>query len=271
MRIKYVKTKCLNCKKNINATAKVDDKGNVTKYVEIYGGIRKPSPQGYTATYCLRCADKIIQPIDPVPVTPLPKPPSPLQEVLHFVKGERVKYLLHSEWGVGQLLTDSSDNRAYVYFVNAGKKKIALMENEIIYNNLIRVSDETSDQPLLDFLEILEQSKKYCKERDSHNLYVVELRSIILNDPSFAARNINSDRTKRCLYVGMTGLSPEERYRKHIEGYKAAYYVKTYHAEPGLLTDFFECLNPMPQETAKKMEKEFAEALRKQGFPVWWN
>lgn len=265
MPVKSVKTKCLECKKKVNARAKVDSKGNVTKYIEIYGGIRKSSPLGYIATYCLRCANITTISLDLHPA----QIDAPQPAVRRFFKGERVKYL----WGVGQLWTDSSDDRAHVYFVNVGLKKVALMENGVVYDNLIRVSEEEANQPLLDFLDMLEQSKqRYCRERDRYNLYVIKLNSSVLNEYKFLVRNNESDRTKPCLYIGITGKSPEERYQNHIDGHRAANYVRKYHdAESGLLKDFFDCLNPMPRETAVKMEKEFAEAFKKQGFPVWWN
>jgi predicted GIY-YIG superfamily endonuclease len=92
------------------------------------------------------------------------------------------------------------------------------------------------------------------KRSDHHNVYVVYLR------------NPNGD-GKAGYYVGMTGLSPEQRFENHKRGYKAAGVVKRFGER--LVPKLYEHLNPMPYAKAKAMESMLAESLRKRGFAVY--
>ncbi len=73
-------------------------------------------------------------------------------------------------------------------------------------------------------------------------------------------------RKKPCVYVGMTGLTPEERFANHKAGIKDASLVKRYGIR--LLPELYEHLNPMPFEAAAQMEKDLAEDLRRAGYTV---
>jgi predicted GIY-YIG superfamily endonuclease len=96
--------------------------------------------------------------------------------------------------------------------------------------------------------------------------------SVVLLDPAVAklrkvkAANPHRDPKKPCVYVGMTGLTPEERFANHKAGIKAAYVVKRYGLR--LLPELFAHLNPMPYDVAVKMEVELAEDLRQAGYTV---
>ncbi len=68
-------------------------------------------------------------------------------------------------------------------------------------------------------------------------------------------------------YVGMTGLRPEERFRNHKAGVKAASVVKKYGVR--LVPKLFAHLNPMPYAKAVEMEVVLAESLRKRGYVVF--
>ena len=68
-------------------------------------------------------------------------------------------------------------------------------------------------------------------------------------------------------YVGMTGLTPEQRFENHKKGTKAAAVVKK-HGER-LVPALYEHFNPMPYATAKEMEARLAEELRNRGFVVF--
>lgn len=105
------------------------------------------------------------------------------------------------------------------------------------------------------------------KPRLSHNVYVVELDPAVLKIGRFRARNPNHRPGMPCVYVGMTGLPPGERFQNHKAGIKANWYVKKFGI--GLLPGLFEHLNPMPYEGAKTMEQELADELQEQGYAVW--
>ena len=90
--------------------------------------------------------------------------------------------------------------------------------------------------------------------RDHHNVYVVYLRN-----PAGDGR--------AGYYVGMTGLSPEQRFENHKAGVKAARIVRK--CGERLVPRLYAHLNPMPYEKAKAMEATLADSLRKRGFVVF--
>jgi hypothetical protein len=99
-----------------------------------------------------------------------------------------------------------------------------------------------------------------------HNVYVVLLDPAVAKIRAVRAANPDRDRKKRCVYVGMSGLTPEERFANHKAGIKDASLVKRYGIR--LLPELYEHLNPMPYEAAVQMEKDLAEDLRRSGFTV---
>ncbi len=100
-----------------------------------------------------------------------------------------------------------------------------------------------------------------------HNVYVVELSPEVLQEARFRRANPGYDATKPCVYVGMTGLAPEQRFRKHKAGIKANRFVQKYGMR--LLPQLYACFNPMPYEGAREMEVELAIGLREEGYGVW--
>lgn len=71
------------------------------------------------------------------------------------------------------------------------------------------------------------------------------------------------------LYVGLTGLTPEERFRNHKSGHKASRWVKRYGI--GLLPALYRHLNPLGWEAATDAEVALAEALARMGIRVKQN
>lgn len=80
------------------------------------------------------------------------------------------------------------------------------------------------------------------------------------------AANLKRDSRKPCVYVGMTGLTPEERFANHKSGIKAASLVKRHGIR--LLPELYLHLNPMPYGAAAQMEKDLADDLRRAGYTV---
>jgi predicted GIY-YIG superfamily endonuclease len=68
-------------------------------------------------------------------------------------------------------------------------------------------------------------------------------------------------------YVGMTGLTPEQRLRNHQSGVKAAGVVKRFGER--LVPRLYTHLNPMSYANAQRMEGQLADSLRKRGFTVY--
>lgn len=97
-------------------------------------------------------------------------------------------------------------------------------------------------------------------------MYVVLLDQKAAKDRKVLHANPKRDKNKPCLYVGMTGLSPEERFQNHKSGIKSARIVQRFGIR--LLPEFYECFNPMPFDVATKMEFELAVELRDSGYTV---
>jgi predicted GIY-YIG superfamily endonuclease len=111
--------------------------------------------------------------------------------------------------------------------------------------------------------------RQLCAERQQeqhHNVYVVLLDSAVGRLKKVRGENPKRDPNKPCVYVGMTGLAPEERFANHKAGIKDAAVVKRYGIR--LLPELFAHLNPMPFEAAAQMEKDLAEDLRQAGYTV---
>jgi predicted GIY-YIG superfamily endonuclease len=90
--------------------------------------------------------------------------------------------------------------------------------------------------------------------RRHHSVYVVYLR------------NPRGD-GKAGYYVGMTGLTPEERFENHKAGIKAARIVRRCGVR--LVPKLYAHLNPMSYEDAVAMEVSLAADLRRRGFKVF--
>ena len=105
------------------------------------------------------------------------------------------------------------------------------------------------------------------RRKHRHHVYVVELDPRIWNSTRFRKANPGCDITKPCVYVGMTGLTPEERFEKHKAGIRANTYVQRFGLR--LLPKLYAYANPMPYGAARDMEVELAIGLREQGYAVW--
>ena len=111
------------------------------------------------------------------------------------------------------------------------------------------------------------RKRKQRAARHHHNVYVVELDPVVLNFARFRNANPDRDMLKPCVYVGMTGLAPEERFAKHKAGIRANSYVQRFGLR--LLPRLYAYANPMPYEAAREMEVELAIALQEEGYAVW--
>ena len=105
--------------------------------------------------------------------------------------------------------------------------------------------------------------------RAHHNVYVVELDPEAAEDPEFAAANPEMIPGGLCLYVGLTGLSPEKRFRNHRRGHKAARIVCRHGRR--LLPAYYRQYNPVPFEVGRVLEPWLAARLRDRRFGVWQN
>jgi hypothetical protein len=97
-------------------------------------------------------------------------------------------------------------------------------------------------------------AKKPAAKRFS--VYVIGLNKLVLKERKFLAANPQYNPAKPCVYVGMTGLSPRQRFLNHRLGIKGCKYVKKYgmYLRPRL----YEQFNPMTYTDACEMERELA-------------
>lgn len=103
--------------------------------------------------------------------------------------------------------------------------------------------------------------------RYHYHVYVIELSNEVLFEPRFRRANPDYVSGKPCVYVGMTGLSPDVRFDKHKAGIQSNKFAKDYGLR--LLPDLYAVYNPMPYRGARDMEVELAIGLREAGYGVW--
>ena len=112
----------------------------------------------------------------------------------------------------------------------------------------------------------LQRLRSKRRPQEHHHVYVILLDPAVGRLRNVRAENPKRDPKKPCVYVGMTGLTPDERLENHKAGIKDAPLVKRYGSR--LLPELYEHLNPMPYEAAARMEKDLAEDLRRAGYTV---
>ena len=97
-------------------------------------------------------------------------------------------------------------------------------------------------------------------------MYLVLLDKAVGKLRKVRLANPDRDPKKPCVYVGMTGLTPEERFANHKAGIKASLFPKRYGLR--LLPELYSHLNPMPFAPAALMERDLTEDLRREGYTV---
>jgi hypothetical protein len=100
-----------------------------------------------------------------------------------------------------------------------------------------------------------------------YHVYVVLLDNAVWLEAKFRKSNPWYVPGKPCLYVGMTGLSPDVRFDKHKAGIQANRFVTQYGLR--LEPHYYEAYNPMTHDEAKTMEVELAIDFQESGFGVW--
>src|ERR1041384_7373712 len=77
-----------------------------------------------------------------------------------------------------------------------------------------------------------------------HKVYVVLLSPDVLREGKFRRCNPGYVAGKPCVYVGMTGLDPDDRFDKHKAGIKSNRFVRRYGVR--LMPELYARYNPMP-------------------------
>ena len=66
------------------------------------------------------------------------------------------------------------------------------------------------------------------RNRDHYHVYVIELSKDVLYEGRFRKANPDYEIGKPCVYVGMTGLDPDQRFDKHKAGLQSNRYVRQF-------------------------------------------
>ncbi len=110
-----------------------------------------------------------------------------------------------------------------------------------------------------------------------YSVYVVELnKKVFTENRKFREANPQYNGVLECLYVGMTSLTPQERFKKHKTG---ALSKKGHNISSSIVRKYGTFLrsslyaeyNPMTKAEAIKMEEQLALELRRKRYAVWWN
>jgi len=106
-------------------------------------------------------------------------------------------------------------------------------------------------------------------ERNPKNksVYVVELELAVSERGFFKKKNPYYVEGQPCVYVGMTGRTPTERFAVHkSDSPKGSRKVRRFGIK--LLPELYEHLNPMSWDEVNEKEKGLAEELRGRGYGV---
>jgi hypothetical protein len=99
-------------------------------------------------------------------------------------------------------------------------------------------------------------------------LYAIELDLKVLRDRDFLAANPRYRAGMLCLYLGMTSLSAEERFRQHTRGIKNVSRIAHDFGQK-LRQDMVPVRKPTRRTWVLKHEKTLAWQLRAQGYGIW--
>lgn len=114
--------------------------------------------------------------------------------------------------------------------------------------------------------------------KTEYRIYVVELsKRVFSENRKFREANPQFNGVLECLYVGMTGKTPKERFEQHKKGTLSrkghdlsSSIVKKYGSY--LRPSLYNHIDPMPTRAqALKMEKILALELRRKRYAVWFN
>lgn len=100
-----------------------------------------------------------------------------------------------------------------------------------------------------------------------YSVYVVELAPQVWDVGRFRRANPDYLLGQPFVYVGMTGLDPDQRFDKHKAGIQSNRFARDFGLR--LLPQLYEMYNPMPYEGARDMEVELGIGLREAGYGVW--
>ena len=112
--------------------------------------------------------------------------------------------------------------------------------------------------------DILAQALLSRSQTGDRSVYVVKLKNAIREKRTPLHRG---QPDMPCVYVGLTGLSPEERLENHKRDHKASRHVRDYGI--GLMPELYDQYNRLPWRLADQVEPALAKKLHRLGYNVF--
>jgi predicted GIY-YIG superfamily endonuclease len=172
--------------------------------------------------------------------------------------GDIVRHADYPQWGHGYVIR-ATKTSLVVFFRWGGKRKIGAAEP------IESISASAVDAALFALCAGL-SARSWS--RGHHSIYAIELDRAVWKKRAFRERNPGGA-AAGCLYIGVTGLRPEERFERHQAGTQSSRFVRAHGRR--LRLDLVEGFSRLPYRIAACMEPKLAAWLRAQGFAVWQN
>jgi hypothetical protein len=172
--------------------------------------------------------------------------------------GEIVRHADYPQWGAGYVIR-AKPKAADVFFQWGGRRRIAAAEP---------LGPSRASGVEAGLFELCAAVPARSWSRGHHTVYAVELDPAVWKNRAFRERNPGGS-ASGCLYVGLTGLSPETRFERHRDGTQSGRFVRVHGRR--LRLDLVEGFSRLPYRIAACMEPKLAAWLRAQGFGVWQN
>jgi hypothetical protein len=172
--------------------------------------------------------------------------------------GDIVQHADQPQWGRGYVIR-ARKTAFDVFFHWGGKRRIDAGEP---------IGPSWASGVEAEFFSLCADLSPSSWSRGHHSVYAIELDRAVWKNRAFRERNPGGA-AGGCLYVGVTGLTPEARFQRHRAGTQSGRFVRTHGLRLRLdLVTGFSCL---PHRIAARMEPKLAAWLRAQGFAVWQN
>jgi hypothetical protein len=172
--------------------------------------------------------------------------------------GDIVRHAEYPQWGRGFVIR-ATKRTTEVFFQWGGRRKIPPSEP-------LETSRAAGVETELFRLCADLSTRSWSSGR--HSIYAVELNPDVWKSRAFRARN-PAGAASGCLYIGITGLTPEARFERHRDGTQSGRFVRMHGRR--LRLDLVEGFSRLPYRIAACMEPRLAAWLRAQGFGVWQN
>jgi hypothetical protein len=172
--------------------------------------------------------------------------------------GATVRHSKCPAWGTG-VVTHQYGGYVYLFFVGGGTKKLA--------ESMAHLERAIPSEAESDVLQAA--ARETAWDRASFHIYVIRLTDEVRRERLFVAANPTMRQTLPCVYVGLTGLTPEERWANHKRGHKSAKYPHKYGT--GLMPELYSGINPLPRGVAEQYERYLTMKLRAEGYGAWSN